>query len=59
MGVVGRQEYSVSGVFDSLIRMQKVALVIVQFYLLADIIAGEYLQVHNLRCLQLSFIVKN
>ncbi len=59
MGVVGRQEYSVSGVFDSLIRMQKVALVIVQFYLLADIIAGGYLWVHNLRCLQLSFIVKN
>jgi len=59
VGVVGRQEYLVSGVFDLSIRMPKVALVIVQFYLLADIIAGGYLQVHNLRCLQLSFIVKN
>jgi hypothetical protein len=55
-GSCGETEYSVSGY---LIRMPKVALVIVQFYLLADIIAGGYLQVHNLRCLQLSFIVKN
>lgn len=58
-GSCGEKEYSVSGVFDSLIRMQKVALVIVQFYLLADFIAGRYLWVHNLWCLQLSFIVKN